>query len=70
MSTKNICLALAALALTAGFGTVAEAQRSAIAPAACSTSYSTETGTDGRAVSVATLTCSRPAQRFANGAAL
>jgi hypothetical protein len=71
MSTKNTCLAL-----TAGFATVAEAHRSAIVqaaatvPANCTTSYSIETGADGRAVSVANLTCSRPAQRLASGAAL
>ncbi|HEV2674565.1 MAG TPA: hypothetical protein VGV37_08490 [Aliidongia sp.] len=76
MSTKNICLALVAVALTAGLGTVAHAHRSlavptaATVPAACTTSYETVTGADGRPVSVTTLTCSRSAQRLANGAAL
>jgi hypothetical protein len=76
MSTKNICLALVALALTAGIGTVAHAHRTlmqqtaATAPARCTTEYSTEIGADGRSVSVTNLTCSRPAQRLASGAAL
>lgn len=76
MSTKNISLALLALVLTAGIGTVAHAHRNlmqqtaATAPANCTTEYSTEIGADGRSISVASLTCSRPAQRIANGAAL
>ncbi|HLZ66462.1 MAG TPA: hypothetical protein VKQ29_09535 [Aliidongia sp.] len=76
MSTKNICLALVAVALTAGIGTVASAHRNllqpvaATAPATCTTEYSTQIGADGRSVSVASLTCSRSAQRLASGAAL
>ena len=76
MSTKNICLALVALTLTAGLGTVAQAHRTlmqqtaATAPASCTTAYSTEVGADGRSVSVTNLTCSRAAQRLASGAAL
>jgi len=76
MSTRNIGLALVALTLTAGLGTVANAHRnlmqhaSATAPANCITSYGTETGADGRSISVANLTCSRTAQRLASGAAL
>ena len=76
MSTKNICLALVAIALTAGIGTVANAHRTSVqptaatVPVACTTSYSTEIGADGRSISVASLTCSRSAQRLASGAAL
>jgi hypothetical protein len=76
MSTKNICLALVAIALTAGLGTAAHAHRSltvqtaATQPAACTTSYNTVIGADGRAISMTELTCSRSAQRLANGAAL
>jgi pectate lyase len=77
MSTKNICLALVALVLTAGAGTAAEAahrnlvqQAAATLPAACTTSYSTETGANGQSVSVANVTCSRSALRMAGGAAL
>ena len=75
MSTKNICLALVAVALTAGIGTVAHAHRTSVqqtaatAPA-CTTGYSTEIGADGRSISVVSLTCPRPAQRLASGAAL
>jgi hypothetical protein len=76
MSTKNICLVLVALALTAGFGTVAQAHRASVrlaaatAPATCITDYGTATDTDGRSVSTINLTCSRTAQRLASGAAL
>jgi hypothetical protein len=76
MSTKNICLALAALTLTAGIGTVAHAHRTlmqqtaATTPANCTTEYRTETGADGRSISLVNLTCSRTAQRLASGAAL
>jgi len=76
MSTKNICLALLAIALTAGLGTVAEAHRASVVetaatvPPTCTMDYSTETGADGRATSVVSLTCSRSAHRLANGAAL
>lgn len=76
MSTKTLCLALVALVLTAGVGTVAHAHRTlmqqttATAPASCTTTYSIEIGADGRSVSVANLTCSRTAQRLASGTAL
>jgi hypothetical protein len=81
MSTKNICLALVAVALaaglgTVGLGTVAHAgrtlvqQTAATGPANCTTEYSTEIGTDGRSISLVNLTCSRSAKRLASGAAL
>ena len=75
MSRKTACLAVLAIALTAGIGTVAQAHRtlsqqtSATAPV-CTTSYGTEIGPDGRSISVVNLTCPRPAPRLANGAAL
>jgi len=75
MSTKNICLAVVALVLTSGVATVAHAhhgfqQAAATAQANCTTTFSTEIDADGHSVSVANLTCSRPAQRLASGAAL
>jgi len=75
MSTKNICLALVALVLASGVATVAHAHRgvqqaSATTSGTCTTTYSTEIDADGHSVSVANLTCSRPAQRLASGAAL
>jgi len=77
MSTKNISLALVALVLTAGVGTVAQAAHhtlmqpaAATVPATCTTSYGIETGADGKSVSVANVTCSRSASRMAGGAAL
>jgi len=76
MSMKTIALALVALALTAGVGTVASAhlglmrQAAATAPADCTTRYDTEIGSDGRSISVVSLTCPRAAQRLGGGAAL
>jgi uncharacterized protein YcnI len=73
MSTKNICLALVALVLTSGVATVAHAHhgfQQASATANCTTTYSTAIDADGHSVSNASLTCSRPAQRLASGAAL
>jgi uncharacterized protein YceK len=76
MSTKNICLALVALVLTVGAGTVAQAHRAsmqqaaATAPAACTTSYSSDTDAAGRSISLVNLTCSRSAPRLASGTAL
>ena len=75
MSLKSLSLALIALTLTAGTAEAAHAHRTVIeaaatVPAACTTSYSTETGADGRAVSVVNMTCQRPALRVAGGAAL
>jgi hypothetical protein len=74
--TKTHWTVAAAAVIAATLGTAALAQNraatrtAAVRPAACTMSYGTETGTDGRSISVATLTCPRPAQQVASRASL